>query len=56
MSKSDKLSNNKRVQSERRLEKVLEEMNIEVPIICGSAESGRNIRELQKLLNEFVEV
>lgn len=55
MSKADKLSNNKRIQSERRLEKILEEMNIEVPILCGSATTGRNIRELQKLLNEFVD-
>lgn len=54
MSKADKLSNNKRIQSERRLERTLEEMNIEVPVICGSAETGRNIREVQKLLNEFV--
>ncbi len=54
MSKSDKLSNNKRIQSERRLESILEEMNIEVPVLCGSSESKRNIRELQKLINEFV--
>ncbi len=53
MSKADKLSNNKRIQSEKRLGSVLEEMNIEIPVLCGSAQSRRNIRELQKLINEF---
>jgi GTP-binding protein len=53
MSKSDKLSNNKRIQSEKRLDSILEEMNIEIPVLCGSAQSRRNIRELQKLINEF---
>lgn len=53
MTKSDKISNNKLQQSKSRLHKILGEMNIEVPLIACSAETGRGIKDIQSLILEF---
>ncbi|MGM0587029.1 MAG: ribosome biogenesis GTP-binding protein YihA/YsxC [Bacteroidota bacterium] len=53
LSKCDKLSNNKRQQSVAKVKHVLKEMNIEVPVEPYSATSGRGIREIQKIIQEF---
>lgn len=54
LTKADKLSNNKLGQSKQRVLNVLKDMNIEVPVIPCSAESGRGIEELQSLIKEFI--
>lgn len=55
LSKSDKLSRNKVIQSVARLKKILKEMNIEVPIIACSAEKRDGVEEIQALIKEFTE-
>jgi len=55
LTKSDKLSRNKQNQSRFRLEKILDEMNIEVPIVVTSAEKRTGIEEAKKLISEFAE-
>lgn len=54
LTKADKLSGNKLNASKRNVEKVLSEMNIEVPVIPCSAVSGKGIEELQTLILEFI--
>jgi len=53
LAKSDKLSNNKVRQSVSRTNKILSEMNIEVPVITCSADSGKGIEEIRSLIIEF---
>ena len=53
LSKSDKLSGNKRQQAARNVESILSEMNIEVPVISCSTQSGRGIKEVRSLIREF---
>lgn len=55
LAKADKLSRNKQNQSKFRLEKILDEMNIEVPIIISSAERRKGIDKITKLITEFTE-
>jgi GTP-binding protein len=54
LTKADKLSGNKLAASKKTVKKTLEMMNIEVPIIVTSSDSGRGIDELQSLILEFV--
>jgi len=54
LNKADKLSRNKQNQSRFRLEHILDEMNIEVPIIVVSSEKRNGIDEVQKLIAEFL--
>jgi len=54
LSKSEKLSRNKQQKSKATVKRVLEEMNIEVPVIITSAESRKGIGETQELITEFV--
>jgi GTP-binding protein len=54
LTKSDKLSSNKLRSSVRNVEKVLAEMNIDVPIVPCSAHSGNGINELQSLILDFL--
>jgi GTP-binding protein len=53
LTKSDKLSNNKIRQSVSTTQKVLLDMNIEVPVIPCSAETGKGIDEIRSLIIEF---
>lgn len=55
LAKSDKLSRNRQNQSKFRLEKILDEMNIEVPIVVTSSEERTGIEEIRKLISEFAE-
>lgn len=55
MSKADKLSNNKVVQSKARVKRLLAEMNIEVPVMAYSATSRKGIEEIQNLIMEFID-
>lgn len=54
LTKSDKLSKNKLSQAVSRTRKVLSLMNIEVPIIPASADSGAGIDDVQKLIHDFL--
>lgn len=54
LSKADKLSNNKVAQSKKRVKAILDEMNIEVPIIAYSSDSRKGIPEIQELISEFI--
>lgn len=55
MAKADKLSTPKLAKSKKQVLSILEEMNIEVPVITCSAESGKGIDEIQSLILEFNE-
>lgn len=55
LTKSDKLTRNKQNQSKFRLQRILEEMNIEVPIIVSSSENRTGTTEIQNLISEFTE-
>ena len=55
MAKADKLSTNKLAKSKKQVLNILSEMNIEVPVITCSAESGKGIDEIQSLILEFNE-
>lgn len=54
LTKADKLSNNKLGQSKQRVINVLKDMNIDVPVIPCSAETGRGIDDLRSLITEFI--
>jgi GTP-binding protein len=54
LTKADKLSKNKQNQSVARTRKVLSTMNIEVPLISCSADSGEGIEDVQKLIQDFL--
>ena len=53
MTKADKLSAKQLRESKERLEKLLEEMNIEVPILPCSSDSGAGIDDVRDLILEF---
>ncbi len=55
LTKCDKISSNKQQQSVSRVRRTLKEMNIEVPILVTSAETGKGIQDLKSLLMEFAE-
>lgn len=54
LTKTDKLSRNKLTASKKIVKNTLEKMNIEVPILVSSSETGRGMEELQSLITEFV--
>jgi GTP-binding protein len=53
MTKTDKLSGNKLAVSQKKVQSVLKEMNIEVPVIACSAQTGAGIDEVRALILEF---
>jgi len=55
LSKADKLSYNKQQQSKFRLQRILDEMNIEVPIVVSSTKDKKGIGEVKQLITEFAE-
>lgn len=55
LTKSDKLSHNKQQQSKARVRRVLEEMNIEVPIVLTSAKKKTGLDDLKEIISEFTE-
>lgn len=54
LTKADKLSRNKQNQSKFRLKKILDEMNIEVPIRVISSEKKTGLEDVRKLAAEFL--
>ncbi|MEX0647903.1 MAG: ribosome biogenesis GTP-binding protein YihA/YsxC [Balneolaceae bacterium] len=54
LTKADKLSSNKLAVSKKQVSKTLEEMNIEVPIIPCSAETGAGTEQIRSLILEFI--
>lgn len=54
LTKADKLTRNKQNQSKFRLQHILNEMNIEVPIVVASSEKRKGIEDIQNLTNEFI--
>jgi len=55
LSKADKLSYNKQQQSKFRLQRILDEMNIEVPTNVSSTKDKKGIGEVKQLITEFAE-
>ena len=53
LSKADKLSKNKLSKSKSAVESLLMEMNIDVPVIPCSAETGLGINETRSVIQEF---
>lgn len=54
LTKADKLTRNNQNQSKFRLRRILNEMNIEVPIVVASSEKRKGIEDIQNLTNEFI--
>lgn len=54
LSKADKLTRNKQNQSKFRLQGILHEMNIEVPVVVVSSESKLGMDTTKQLINDFV--
>jgi GTP-binding protein len=54
LSKADKLTRNKQNQSKFRLERILDDMNIEVPIVVASSEKRQGMDDIKDLANEFI--
>lgn len=55
LTKGDKISHNKRQQSKARVKRILDEINIEVPILISSAKKREGIDEVQDLISEFAQ-
>lgn len=55
LTKADKLTYNKQQQSKFRLKRILDEMNIEVPIIVSSTKDNKGIGGVKELITEFAE-
>ncbi len=55
LAKADKISHNKGQQSKARIDRILNEMNIEVPTIISSAEKKTGIDEVKDLISEFAD-
>lgn len=55
LAKADKLSYNKRQQSKARVKQIMDEMNIEVPMIISSVKEDIGIDEVKDLISEFAE-
>lgn len=54
LTKGDKLSRNKQHQSRARVNRIMDEMNIEVPVVISSAAEKNGIQEVKQLITEFV--
>jgi len=55
LTKGDKISHNKRQSSKARLKRILDEMNIEIPIVISSVEDKLGIGEVKEIITEFAE-
>lgn len=55
LTKSDKLSKNKLASAKKKTEQILSEMNIEVPVIPCSADSGAGTENIHSLITDFLE-
>lgn len=55
LTKADKISHNKRQQSRARVRRIMDEMNIEVPIVISSVKDKIGIDDVRDLISEFSE-
>ncbi len=55
LTKADKLSKNKQAQSKARLKRVLDETNIEAPIVTSSAKDGVGVSGIRSLISGFID-
>lgn len=55
LTKADKITYNKRQQSKARVKRILDEMNIEVPMVVSSVEDKIGIQKVKELVSEFAE-
>ncbi|TVR16676.1 MAG: YihA family ribosome biogenesis GTP-binding protein [Balneolaceae bacterium] len=55
LTKADKLSNNKIASAKKQTKDILADMNIEVPIIPCSANSGAGEEDIRSLISDFLE-
>lgn len=55
LTKADKLSYNKQQQSKFQIKRILDEMNIEVPVVVTSTKEKKGIGEVKQLITEFAE-
>lgn len=55
LTKGDKISHNKRQQSKARVKRILDEMNIEVPIVISSVKDKIGIKDVKKMITEFTQ-
>lgn len=55
LTKGDKLSHNKRQASKARLKRILDEMNIEVPIVITSVKDNLGVDEVEEFIAEFAQ-
>lgn len=53
LTKADKISKNKLTQAEKKIGDILSKMNIEVPVIPCSGDTGKGVQEIQSLITEF---
>lgn len=53
LNKADKIGKNKQHQARLRLEQIMEEMNIEVPILVSSGAKKTGIKEIRAVITEF---
>jgi GTP-binding protein len=56
LNKADKISKNKQQQAKSQLTGILDEMNIDVPVILSSAKKKDGIKEIRNLLSDFLEM
>lgn len=55
LAKADKISHNKRQQSKARVRRIMDEMNIEVPMVISSVKDDIGIDDVKDLISEFAE-
>ena len=55
LTKADKISHNKQQQSKARVKRILDEMNIEVPMVISSTKDNIGIKEVKRLISEFAQ-
>lgn len=55
LTKSDKLSSNKLAKSRKKTAAIMEQMNIEVPLIPCSAQTGAGIDDVRSLIYDFTQ-
>lgn len=54
LTKGDKISYNKRQQSKAQVKRILDEMNIEVPIVVSSSEDVNGVDQVKRIISKFV--
>lgn len=55
LTKADKISHNKRQSSKARVKRILDEMNIEVPIVISSIKDNIGIGDVKEWITEFAQ-